>query len=349
MLSENDAPSIARQIADGFELGTAREFKPAARGAMGRIWRLNTDSGAFAVKEALWPAESETLPAQLELDALVSERARAAGIIAPQVRRTASGSLLLPVCGPARSDPTQVRVATWIDGVPCDRATAGRQAAEWLGTTLAVVEGLPDLPRLSELPPIDSWLGSWFSEAPDGEQWRSLAERGHRRRVGWADVLTQHLPTVAALGELVGPAPLDRLTVTHTDLQPSNVLRTPHGYAVLDWDDVAALSRDRTLARVINDWHLHDGEADADGIRRTFAAYRAAGGTGALRERTDFGDVVASFLNYLFEQAEVSLDQPHGQAEARETSHRVVAMLRHPLDLRLIDRLLQLVGHMGGG
>jgi hypothetical protein len=345
MLSEDDAPAIARQVALGVELGRPREFKPAAQGAMGRIWRLDTESGAFAVKGALWPAEVETLPAQLELDALISERARTAGILASQVRRTAAGSLLLSVYGSATSDPTQVRVASWIEGAPCDRATAGRQAAEWLGSTVAVVECLPDPP---ELPPIDSWLGSWFSEAPDVEQWQSLADRSKRERVEWADRLTRYLPAVAALGELVDPAPPDRLTVTRTDQQPSNVLVTRDGYAVLDWDDVAPMSRDRTLARVINDWHLHDGEADTDGIGRTLAAYRVAGGTGALRERADFGDLVASFLNYLFEQAEVSLDRPHGEAEARTASGRVASMLAHPLDVQLIDRLLELVRDVGG-
>jgi hypothetical protein len=42
------------------------------------------------------------------------------------------------------------------------------------------------------------------------------------------------------------------------------------------------------------------------------------------------------------------LDQPHGEAEAREACARVVAMLRHPLDLQLIDWLLELVRTSGG-
>jgi len=268
---------------------------------MGRVWRLDTESGAFAVKESLWPDDPDSLRTQLELSACVCDQAHDAGVRVPRVRRTEGGSLLLSVYGSPGGELTPVRVATWIEGKPCDRTLAGRDAAEWLGSTLATLECLPDPPT----PPTQPWLGSWFTHAPDTNEWQSLVRRGEREHAAWAPALAHQLTALVELGQLVGSAE-DGLTVTHTDLQPANVLVTDDGYALLDWDDVGSVSRNRTLARAINDWHLHGAEIDVDGIRRTVTAYRAGGGMGIVREPRDFGDVIAGFLNYLRGQADVS-------------------------------------------
>jgi len=245
--------------------------------------------------------------------------------------------LLFPVYGSSGGLPTQVRVATWIDGTPCDRKLAGQDAAEWLGTTLAVLECLPDPPT----PPGQPWLSSWFSQVPDTDVWQSLLQRGQREHATWATALARQLTSLVELGQLVGPSPAD-LTVTHTDLQPQNVLITDDGYAVLDFDDVASVSRARTLARAINDWHLDGAHIDIDGIRRTLTAYRAGGGTGELRDPTDFGDVIAGFLNYLRGQLD-SLDQPHGLTDARDLSNGVNELLERPLSVDMVHRLLDVI------
>ncbi len=338
MIDETETASAARQIAAGFCLETPRSLVTAAQGAMGRVWRLDTESGAFAVKESLWPDDPDSLRTQLELSACVCDQAHDAGVRVPRVRRTEGGSLLLSVYGSPGGELTPVRVATWIEGKPCDRTLAGRDAAEWLGSTLATLECLPDPPT----PPTQPWLGSWFTHAPDTNEWQSLVRRGEREHAAWAPALAHQLTALVELGQLVGSAE-DGLTVTHTDLQPANVLVTDDGYALLDWDDVGSVSRNRTLARAINDWHLHGAEIDVDGIRRTVTAYRAGGGMGIVREPRDFGDVIAGFLNYLRGQADVSLDQSHGRADAQDASNRVVAMLEHPLNLSVVLRLLAVV------
>lgn len=134
MIDEADAASIARQIAVGFGLDVPRSLVPVAQGAMGRVWRLNTESGAFAIKESLWPEDFETFHAQLEFSAHVVEQAHEAGLHVPLVRRTEDGSLLFPVYGSSGGAPTQVRIATWIEGAPCDRKLAGQDASEWPGS-----------------------------------------------------------------------------------------------------------------------------------------------------------------------------------------------------------------------
>lgn len=260
MIDKSEAPAAARQITTGFSLGTPRLLVAAAQAAMDRVWRLDSSSGTFAVKESLWPDDPESLQTQLGFSAQVCDRADHAGIRVPRVRRTTDGSLLLPVYGTHGGEPTFVRVATWIEGTLWDPTLAGPEAADWLGSTLAILECLPDPPT----PPTQSWLGSWLTQSPSEDDWQSLVQRGHREQATWAPTLARQIAALVQLGQLVGPAN-DSSTVTHTDLKPTNVLVTDDGYALLDWDDVGAVSRNRTLARAINDWHI-------DGPRSTSTA-----------------------------------------------------------------------------
>lgn len=340
MIDESAAGIAATKIAEAFELGKPIRMAPAAAGAMGRVWRLDTTTGTFAVKESLWAQDLAPLRAQLEFSALVCERARRAGVVAPEPRRTWSGSLSAPVQAFAGREPTQVRVASWIDGRPCDAGVDGPAAAAWLGETLATLEMLADPPSH---PAPDEWLASWFTEVASADQWLELVRRAQLACVDWAGALDAALLSIAELSELVGPPPSDRLTVSHTDLQPKNVLIVGAAFALLDWDDVAQVSRDRVLARALVDWHLHGTQVDSAAMVRTLAAYRRRGGTGIVGEPSDFGDVVAGFLNYLLEQVQVSLDRPHSGADARAASERVTSMLRHPLSMAMLGRVLDVV------
>jgi len=224
--------SLARQITDGFALGTPRRMVAEAQGAMGRVWRLDSQSGSFAVKESLQPDDTATFEIQLALAADMSEKAHRAGVLVPRARRSHTGSFILPVHNGRAEEPMYVRVATWIDGQTGVDTVA---AASWLGSVLAIIETLEDLPPV---PPRDPWSQAWFTTVPTTDQWRDLTARGAQAGAEWISALTRHLPEFADLSSLVGVPPADRLTVAHTDLQPKNVLTTATGYALLDWDDV---------------------------------------------------------------------------------------------------------------
>lgn len=320
---------LARQITDGFALGPLRRMVAKAQGAMGRVWRLDSESGSFAVKESLRPDDIATFEIQLAFAAAVSEQVHRAGVLVPRARRSRTGSFILPVYSGRAEEPMYVRVATWIDG----RMGVDTAAASWLGSTLAVIETLPDPPT----PPRDPWFQAWFTTVPTIDQWRDLTERGTRVGADWVSALARHLPEFGDLSALVGVPPADRLTVAHTDLQPKNVLTTASGYALLDWDDVASASRDRVLARAINDWHLRAGVIDADSVHATLASYRAGGGTGTLRDSDAFGDLIAGFLNYLYEQVQVTLDQ--SGTEPGTAADQARAMTTDPIDMATLRRL----------
>ena len=340
VVTDRSELGLARQISDGFALGSPRRMVSGAQGAMGRVWRLETETGSFAVKESLLAEDRSSLEIQLEFAAAVSERAQRAGVVVPRALRSRHGPFLFSVHDENAADPRHVRVATWIEGRP---EVDTSSAAGWLGATLAAIETLPNPPPV---PPRDPWMQAWFSQVPTIEQWSELAERAARTAAPWASALVKRLPDFTDLNALVGPPQPDRLTVAHTDLQPKNVVTTATGFALLDWDDAAAASRDRVLARAISDWHLRAGVIDLEAVRSTLTAYRAGGGTGTLHQTDAFSDLVAGFLNYLYEQAETTLTQPAARAGAWGTDH-VMAMIANPVDMPTLHRLSSLEGPDG--
>jgi Ser/Thr protein kinase RdoA (MazF antagonist) len=331
VVADGSSPPLAQQVTDGFGLGTPRRMTWTAQGAMGQVWRLDTEAGSYAVKESLQRQDPTSFELQLRFAAAVSERAHEAGLVVPGPVRSTAGPLLLPIRAKHGTEPRHVRVATWITGSP---GVDTSSAASWLGSTMAIIENLPDLPPP---PPRDAWMQAWFTQAPSTVQWTDLAERSDNAGAPWTTALTRQLPAFAALTEIVGPAQADRLIVAHTDLQPNNVLTTTSGYTLLDWDDAASTSRDRVLARAITDWHLHRGVIDVDAVHATLTAYRAGGGTGTLHQVDAFGDLAAAFLNHLYEQIETTLDQSTDHAE--DSAGHVIAMITNPVDITTLHRL----------
>ena len=49
-----DPRQVAKYVADRFGWGVPSSMTPAADGAMGRVWRPNTNDESYAVKELYW-------------------------------------------------------------------------------------------------------------------------------------------------------------------------------------------------------------------------------------------------------------------------------------------------------
>ncbi|GIF77799.1 phosphotransferase enzyme family protein [Asanoa siamensis] len=207
-----------------------------------RTWRLTAGGDRFLVKE---------VPAGLSAAAMAFEReAAAAGIPVPrQVApvRPAVG------CAAALPDGTLVRVSQWLDGRP---ASTDDDLGEWLGATLA---------RLHTLRPLAAAEPVVYGIHPP-ERWADWLAAGERQGRPWAGVLAGRLPGVEAATAWVGAAfaRAGDYVVTHRDVEPWNVLVTPAGPVIVDWDAAGP---------------------DSAGLVAAHAAYAFGGGPGARTDR----------------------------------------------------------------
>lgn len=323
-------------IADAFALGEVHKFTHAADGMMAVIWRLDSTSGSYAVKEFRDFVDADELASRLEASTQLADAARDAGVVSPRAIRDSGGELVHRVGNGDDSDAIHATVSTWIDGRPLQLTRDVADAAAWLGSTVATIELAPDPPIARSL---DPWLTSWLTTVPTAIDWQTALEQARRSDKSWAELLSARLNQLAQLAETVTPDSDGRQRVLHTDLQPKNVLVTSTGFALLDWDDAARCSVDRILARTLIEW-FKPGDGWPGLITDFMRTYRAHGGRGVIEDVTVFGYAVAAFLNYLYElvTSELTRDRARG-----DSSQELVAALSRPLDTSTLEDVLAIV------
>jgi len=263
MLSAADAP----RIAVAFDLGAAESMTgPVARGVIGQIWRLETDRGAWAVKE--WFEQPDL--AELAEGVAFQEAAMAAGVPAPPVVRTAGGDWSIQL------DGELVRVQGWVDMLAADPSIDADAVGHLVGTLHRV--------------PFDGTEPEheWYKEPIGADRWDALVTAARVADAPFAEQLAARRDALVALDGLVVPSGPTR--TCHRDLWADNVRASPGGtLCLIDWEDCGLADPSMELAVVL--WEF--GRTDPARARALSEAYIDAGGPGRVRSPTDFSMLIA--------------------------------------------------------
>ena len=294
---------------------------PGPRGALGRIWRVQTGAGRYAVKEIFGTPPSR---ATIEAELAFTRCAVAAGVRVPVGRPGPDGEHLQRAPG-----GRWLRLHDWVDvepGRPLEPAALG----DLLGRLHA---GAPAAAAEPDGSPPDPW----YERVPPAPAWpRPTAP-------AWSARLVERLRTLPALSAVVTPADPAAMVLCHRDLHPENVLAGPGGVpVVVDLDQVGPAVPVRELARFLFDWYC-DGPADIAAMRAVYGAYLRAGGPGRITGPADFTMLVATRLNFLLRQVRIALDPgtpPGDLAWAEQEIDEGLRLLPTPEQLATVPALL---------
>ena len=319
-----DSPPDAAQVAAAFGLGRPTgPMTPVARGAMGMVWRLTTETGDWAAKALFDWAGNE----RVEIEARISAAAIAAGIRAPQVVRCAGGGAIEPI------DGQRWRMFSWMELGPDVRPPLSQAHATALGTVLARLHRLGLAADRSEIIP-------WFTGRRQGATWRGLAGRVREAAAPWSPLLDEALPDLIELSETADPAAhTGPCVLSHCDLNFGNVWMDGQGAILIDWEHAGAIPPLWELGAVLQVWALADGHVDQATARAIVAAYREAGGDPGPLTVEIFAGAISAWLNWTMGRvyAGVTALDP---AERERAASEAQALLTHPITRRRLEALV---------
>ncbi len=280
-------PPDAGAVANAFGLG--RPLGPAvaaARGDVGRIWRVETTTGTWAVKEIFYP-DSET---DAQADVAFQEAALRAGVPMPRPVRRTDGTIMATVDADDRQ--TTVRVYTWVDIAQPVRRASATEAAAILGRLHALA--IPD----------DRPVSPWFTEVVSPERWGTILAATERADAPWAPVLARLVPELVTGDALIAAGRHEPRITCHCDFNQENVLADIRGDAiVVDWEDSGPAAAEQELASVLAEF-----VPDPAGVPTFVHAYEAAGGPARLRDGSSFAMCLAFQAKLAARYAERAID-----------------------------------------
>ncbi|WP_371406784.1 aminoglycoside phosphotransferase family protein [Kribbella sp. NBC_00662] len=280
----------AEEVVVAFGLGEADGGLVHFRRGGADVWRLETSRGTYFVK-GYFPGSDEQLIDQLAVAMAFEREARTAGVNMPE-----PVAPIDPVLDwLTRIEDRLFRVYRWIE-----HRTDDRDVSTWLGRTMA------DIHQLQPLGPIG--LPEWWRAAIQSPQtWKDWFANARGRDMPWADLCTPGLPHILAaterITELLDVAP--DIVTTHGDFKTHNIVMSPTGPVLVDWDSVRTDSAALEAARVAYIF----GAGDPEQINKILTAYVEAGGELAWPGPDLFLSVTRNHLQILAEQIRVSLGE----------------------------------------
>lgn len=286
---------IAQQVSETFGLGAVVGGPQyVARGAMGEIWHVRTETGRFALKELFDWVDCEPLP----FDVAVQHAAAATGIQLPRPV-VANDEAIRTVAG------RRFRAYEWVDLADEVTPPVDAKHARDVGGCLARIHRLDiDIPEgLS--------VDAWYRTPPSPARLDELHDEACRAAEPWADHLLARRDVIRELASLV-EEPQGATAVCHRDFDPTNVIpaRATGELVVLDWENVGPLAIDQELAATVHAWTTSTttGTAHLAAARQLLDGYHHAGGPAILDGTRSFSMAVSTALNFTVVMAEQALD-----------------------------------------
>jgi Ser/Thr protein kinase RdoA (MazF antagonist) len=309
----------AQTVADAFGLGRAVSLsEPVARGEIGEVRRLETDHGAYAVKQAFEPLTPEEV-AELEDTGSFHRACWDAGIPTPEPVRSVAGGFV------AQLGLEHVLAYSWVDLVDPD--TSLDPAA--VGRLVAILHAVRR--------PVHGPVHEWF-EAPIGRrEWKGVLKASRAAGAPYAGRLAELLPALLEVETIL--TPMTAVQTCHLDLWSDNLRRTSTGdLCVIDFENAGAADPSRELAMVLVEFGRHD----TGRLHLLYDAYREAGGPGRITGRDSFAMTVAQ-LHHIGHR-HLTMWVAARDPEARARSHAgVQEFLGGPLLLTDVDRILEVL------
>ncbi len=325
-------------VARAFDLGPPVGDLVHVRSGDTHTWRLDTANGGAFIKGYRSTTSGQFVPGGLQdqLDAAMAfeRRALGAGLDMP---------VPIPPTDPLVGWVTCInerlfRAYRWVD----HRAvTAADDIAGWLGSTMARIHQIEPVAQVVGLP--EWWRGAVWPRAV----WEEAFAEGQRREKSWSALVRERLPHIldvsARIEALCEVAP--DCVKTHGDFKAHNILMTPTGPVLVDWDSVRVDSAALEAGRVA----FIVGAGELEPIRRILRAYAAAGGNITWAGQDLFLSVTRHDLQAILERIRVSLERAHagwwmGDSQAIEQD---ISESLHNLSDR-IEHLRYLACNIGG-
>lgn len=310
-LTAADAGEVARAYGLG---GPTGPMRPAARGELGRIWRLPTVAGPVAVKDLFYPPAETDAAA----DVAFQLQAMAAGVVLPPPRLTPDGRVLARL-----SAGSTVRAYDWMELSPI-----GERPVEQVGALLAILH------RLAE--PTTQPRHPWFVEPVGEPAWTELLADLDAAGAPFTAEVADLLPELVALEALLPCPVFGDERRCHLDLDDSNLARDDRGrLVVLDWENSGPASPRAELAMVAAEY----GTVPAVRLVR---AYRDGGGPAAVPEPAAFAMAIAvqGHLLETYARRWLRSGDPAGAEDRHRSQWRIAELAAQPLTRARIDGVL---------
>lgn len=301
--SDEDGWDPFDAIAGVFALGAPTAVRPVTGGLSNEMWRLDTSTGAFAVKVMRAHTDEPGFRENIEAASTTEMAAFRHGVPCPEPMLAAGGGCLAVVAGDV------VRVHQWVEGRPVlPRAWLGQ-----VGELTAQIHGVSE--------PYDDVLDD---EPWDATRWSGLADHPDLPSA-LADGLSRAAPRLAALEAATAAPGLTTLHASsHGDLDPKNTLRVGDTLMALDWDAAGPRSMPREVASVALDW-----SADLREFQKVVAAYSRAAGVAPPAEPWVLGGWVSALAGWLVHNATTRPGDPLGREQVRLTCDRLLDLHTH--------------------